>query len=161
MPRIKSDQERGYIGAWMRRERIARDWSQKEMPDRMETVGVPVDADYYRQLEAGKKPGPEVMDGLRRLFGSEPEPLPEPQGQDSLADLAAAIREQTEVNRQVVTAVGQLALVMHQGRHEAPDWFVERGDEWTGLVLRTIRQALGVAGSDEPTGLEPLHEGKV
>src|SRR4029079_16652097 len=64
MPRIKSDQERGPIGAWMRRERIARDWSQKEMPERLATVGQRVDADYYRQLEAGKRPGPEVMDAL-------------------------------------------------------------------------------------------------
>lgn len=144
MPRIKSDQERGYIGAWMRRERMSREWSQKEMPGRLGTVGFDVEYDYYRQIEAGPKhPGPDFLDALERLFNSKPEPLPEPAGSD-LAELAAAIREQTEVNRQLVTAVGQLALVMHQGRHEAPDWFVERGDEWTGLVLDTIRQALGV-----------------
>jgi transcriptional regulator with XRE-family HTH domain len=157
MPRIKTDQERGYVAAWMRRERSARGWSQKDMPSRLATVGFPVEADYYRQIEAGPKmPGPDFLGALKRLYGSEPEPLPAPQSTDGLAELAAAIREQTDVNRQLVTAVGQLALVMHQDRHEAPDWFVERGDEWTALVLDTIRQTLGVAagaglpGSDAP-----------
>ncbi len=137
MPRIKSDQERGPIGAWMRRERTARDWSQKEMPERLATVGQRVDADYYRQLEAGKKPGPEVMDALQRLFGSEPQPLPEPVG-DDMAALIAALREQTDANRQLSEAVRALAVAVGQSQQVT----MAAADGMTTAVHVAIQSAL-------------------
>jgi transcriptional regulator with XRE-family HTH domain len=161
MPRIKTDQERGYVAAWMRRERSARGWSQKDMPSRLATVGFPVEADYYRQIEAGPKmPGPDFLGALKRLYGSEPEPLPAPQSSDGLAELAAAIREQNEVSRQMAMAVADLALALHRTRSEAPQWFLERGDEWTTQVLETIRLAVGGEAAAGLSGFDAPRRGK-
>lgn len=116
VPRVKSDEQRGYVAAWMRREREARGWSQKEMADRLATVGYAVDPVYYRQIEAGpRKPGPDFLHALERLYGSSPEPLPEPvTEQTSMSALivrldrqAAAIESLSESVTLLAAAVGQ------------------------------------------------------
>jgi transcriptional regulator with XRE-family HTH domain len=154
-----TDEQRGRYGRWLRKERLGRGWSVDETRAKLARAGYRIGESSYAEWESGRKrPSRDAIPHLVALFGSEPpeEAALAPQSTDGLAELAAAIREQTDVNRQLVTAVGQLALVMHQDRHEAPDWFVERGDEWTALVLDTIRQTLGVAagaglpGSDAP-----------
>lgn len=107
------------------------------------------------------------------MYGGGPETLPETNGTrrpqheaaTSSADMAALVaelhaqnellREQTDVNRQLVTMVGQLALVMHRDRDEPPSWFEERGNEWTELVLATIRTALGGSASGGPSESDP------
>lgn len=118
VPRRKSDEERGYIAAWMLHEREARGWQQKDMADKLATVGYSVDPVYYRQIEAGpRKPGPDFLEALRRLYGSEPEPLPEPvTEQASMAALIARLDRQAEAIDRLTEAVvlvaqGQGALV--------------------------------------------------
>lgn len=162
MPRIKSDQERGYIAAWMRRERIARGWSQKEMPSRLATVGFDVEYDYYRQIEAGPKhPGPDFLDALRRLFGSEPEPFPEPT--TPVADLAALVARldrQAGVIDRLAASVAQLAVAVgasHGLTHAAADGM-------TGLVLEAIHDVRSILLEHEPAPADtppPDREGQV
>lgn len=143
MPRIKSDQERGYIAAWMRRERIARGWSQKDMPDRLSTVGYPIKDDYYRQVEAGKKPGPDLLDALQRIFGSEPEPPAQQEAATPSVDMAALVAElraQAAATRQLAAAVAQLAESVghsHGLSHAAADGM-------TSTVLSAIENVRGI-----------------
>lgn len=94
MPRTKSDEERGYIAAWMRRERTRLGWSPEQVVEALADDGTRIRADYYRQLEAGtggKRPGPELLIALVKLFRSEPEPFPEPPAPELDSDLAALI----------------------------------------------------------------------
>lgn len=93
MPRVKSDAERGYIGVWMRHERMSRGWAPERVVDELASRGQRIRVDYYRALEAGKKPGPELLTALRDLYGNEPEPLPVPAPESD--PIAAAIRELT------------------------------------------------------------------
>lgn len=102
MPRMKSDAQRGYVGAWMRRERLDREWTAERAVEALrDMTGTVVRVDYYRQLEAGtgnRVPGPELMGDLVRLYGSRPQPLPEPEPEapalspDTLAIVAAIDR---------------------------------------------------------------------
>ncbi len=99
VPNVKSDRDRGYIGAWMRRERLARDWSNRQVLAALNAHGVRFTDDaYYRQVEAGtngKRPGPELLAALVAIYGTKPEPfpVPEPVPASDLGDLVAAIRE--------------------------------------------------------------------
>lgn len=81
---MKTDADRGYIGAWMRRERLRRDLSDVAVVGLLAEQGHAIRVDYYRQLEAGtggKRPGPELLEAMERVFESAPiqppEPLPE------------------------------------------------------------------------------------
>lgn len=77
---MKSDGERGRVGAWLRRERKARGWSVERTVEEMGKAGYPVLSSYYRTVEAGPKPpGPQFLTTLARIYGSEP---PEPEGRD-------------------------------------------------------------------------------
>lgn len=141
---------------WLKEQRKARDLTPEEVRKRLqEQRQFGMGPSTYAMLESAyRQPTDEQREHLAGFFGSTPPPPLAPAEQSSdLARLAAAIEAQTDVNRQLVTVVSQLAFAIHQAREVPPDWFVERGDEWTGLVLRTIRQALEVGGSDEPTGL--------
>lgn len=119
MPRVKADSDRGYIGAWMRRERTRpdRDWSPEQVVERL-PAGRKIRSDYYRQLESGsggKHPGPELLAALAELYGSWPQvPLERPQTDD---DLAGAIRAQTEAMLALVVELRE-ARESQQGRDE-------------------------------------------
>jgi hypothetical protein len=70
---MKSDAERGPVGAWLRRERMGRKWSVDRVVQELTDGGYPVSAVYYRQVEAGRKAGPALVSAAVRLFGSEPD----------------------------------------------------------------------------------------
>lgn len=117
MPRVKSDQERGYIGAWMRRERLRpdRDWSPETVVEMLASRGQRIREDYYRQLESGaggKRPGPELMVALVDLFGSEPQAPHEQAGSGGddprIAGLLAIVERQQQSIDALTQAVTQL-----------------------------------------------------
>lgn len=124
MARVKSDQERGPIGTWMKRERLSRDWSPERVVDALRDVtGTVVRVDYYRQLEArtaGRVPGPELLEDLATLFGSRPTPLPEPEPEapdlsaDTLALVAAIDRLTASVDARAREDQARLAAVVAQ-----------------------------------------------
>jgi transcriptional regulator with XRE-family HTH domain len=112
MPRVKPDSERGYVGAWMRRERLARGWSETQV---VEALAVKIRPDYYRQIEAGsggKQPGPELLLALMDLFGSAPTPFPEAPADPRTADFASLVAAQTELlARQNELLASQVAVL--------------------------------------------------
>jgi transcriptional regulator with XRE-family HTH domain len=112
MPRVKPDSERGYVGAWMRRERLARGWSETQV---VEALPVKIRPDYYRQVEAGsggKRPGPELLLALMELFGSRPEPFAQEEAPAPTADFAALVAEQSElITKQNELLANQVAVL--------------------------------------------------
>ncbi len=117
MPRVKSDSQRGLTGAWLRRERTSREWSFADVVAKLADLGVRVREDYYRGLEAGpRKPGPELMLALQRLYGSvAPAAVePEPKG-DSAAALIAALERHTQV-------MAEMVVEMRADREAAKGW---------------------------------------
>jgi hypothetical protein len=113
MPRVKPDSERGYVGAWMRRERLARGWKPEHVLSELAGRGMPLsDVAYYRQLEAGKRPGPELLAALEALYGTSPTPFPETPEDPHTADFASLAAAQTELlARQNELLASQVAVL--------------------------------------------------
>ena len=87
---MKTDSERGAVGVWLRRERLARGWSADEVASHLEE---PVAPATIRALEAGSsKPSPVLLAALVRLYGSEPDEESLPLSPDAKA-IVAAINE--------------------------------------------------------------------
>jgi transcriptional regulator with XRE-family HTH domain len=98
MPRLKSAAERGYIGVWMREERVKRGWSPEQVVDALSALEHPIRVDYYRGLEAGRRPGPELLQALTKLYGTEPiEPAPEPTGTTEFGAVLKSLELQTDL----------------------------------------------------------------
>lgn len=92
----KSDSERGPIGAWMRRERIAREWSVADVSQELAAMGETATPATLRQYEAGpRQPGAVLLAALIRLYGSEPQEAPSPAS--DIDRLAAAIDRLADV----------------------------------------------------------------
>lgn len=113
VPRVKTDTERGYIGAWMRRERLARGWKEAQVVAHLADLGQRIREDYYRQLEAGsggKKPGPELQAALENIYGSQPlAPPPDTTGSTDLdAARVAGITALTEATQQQTAVLREL-----------------------------------------------------
>jgi transcriptional regulator with XRE-family HTH domain len=158
-----TDEQRGRYGRWLRKERLARGWSVDETRAKLARAGYRIGESSYAEWESGRKrPSRDAIPHLVALFGSEPpeEAALAPQSTDGLAELAAAIREQNEVSRQMAMAVADLALALHRTRSEAPQWFLERGDEWTTQVLETIRLAVGGEAAAGLSGFDAPRRGK-
>lgn len=117
MPRIKSDEERGHVSAWMRRQRTQRDWSPERVVDELARRGHRIRVDYYRGLEAGRRPGPELLEAFEYLYG----PLPEPQKTPALGASAiavdAAIRAQTEAIILQTEVLREVLTILRAGRN--------------------------------------------
>lgn len=119
MPRTKSDHERGYIGAWLRMERMGRgsQWTPEFVVEALRSrTGTQIRVDYYRQLEAGtggKVPGPDLLEDFVTLYGSRPQPLPEPEA------TAAGLSPDTVA---IVAAIDRLTAVLAAQQGEAPVW---------------------------------------
>ena len=101
MSRIKTDHERGYIGAWMRRERLAKPWRAEDLIAHLrDDMGIEVKLGSIRVWEAGPEnnhPGPVVMTALVRLYGSEPVELePEELPRDAVAEAVDRLTEAVE-----------------------------------------------------------------
>jgi transcriptional regulator with XRE-family HTH domain len=100
---VKSDAERGPFAAWLRRERIARSWKEAETRTRLEAAADPgVSFSSYRDLEAGnRKPTPAQRTAIESIFGK----VPDFTTAGDQSDLVAAVRENTEMLRQVLEAL--------------------------------------------------------
>ena len=121
IPRMKTAEERGALGAWLRGERTRRSWSTEEVSHQLAALGQPVSVSVIRKIEAGveRRPSLRVRAALARLFGSVP---PTEEGSvdlaDALAHLADVQAQQTQVLTELVERVEALADVQ-QGQTEA------------------------------------------
>lgn len=118
---MKSDAERGPIGAWAYRERKRRRWSVEQAVTELEALtGTGLRPVSLRGIEAGPKPpGEEVVRGLERLYGSK---APEPKAPITMADLVAALHANTDAMREIVSFLRATALAgvaEGQARYEA------------------------------------------
>lgn len=98
----KSDAERGPIALWARNQRVARGWTQAEVA---EMVGLTELS--YRGYEAGPRVSVPVRRKLEEIYGTTP-PDPHAPGEqptESMAELVAAIRGQTEAISRLATAL--------------------------------------------------------
>jgi hypothetical protein len=103
VPKRLTDEQRGPLATWIVRQREARGWKQDSMASRLAEKGYRVRDDYYRQVESGKKPGPDFMAALESLFETgyvapvEPEPVAPSSTAPEMFDLLAAMAQQTTV----------------------------------------------------------------
>ena len=87
---MKTDAERGAVGVWLRRERLARGWSTDDVVEHLEE---PVAPATILALESGRsKPSPVLLAAIVRLYGSEPDEGALPLSPDAKA-IVAAINE--------------------------------------------------------------------
>jgi transcriptional regulator with XRE-family HTH domain len=104
--RMKSDRDRGVIGAWARRQRLARNWTTADVVAALRKREVNILEATYRGIEAGPRPpSADVQNGLSAVFDS---PLPDVDTEIEatepfqLSGLIAALAEQTAaINRLV------------------------------------------------------------
>lgn len=103
----------------------------------------------YAALESGsRKPTDEQYRHLTGFFGSEPEPEPTPPepATSDLSALVAALTEQAEANRQLATAVADLARSM-----ASPGFLTHAAaDGMTTTVLGAIENVRGILLSLDP-----------
>lgn len=74
---MKNDTERGLLGAWARKERLALGLSVEQVVTRLSDRGAAVDPAYIRAIESGsKRPrlDSEIVDALAAVYKSRPEP---------------------------------------------------------------------------------------
>ena len=107
----------------MRRQRLQRGWKPERVVSELRDQGEPIREDYYRGLEAGRKPGPDVLTALEALFGPMPPEPPKPapsigdQNAALLVALTEAVQAQTAAMREIVAELRE-AREATQGREE-------------------------------------------
>lgn len=109
MPGMRTDEQRGAFGVWLREERTGRSLSKEQvLADLARLHRFRIAPSTYASLESGsRKPTPEQRQQLIAFFGSEPPPVHAPA---DMAELVSALRELVDVLRLQVE--GQSALLM-------------------------------------------------
>jgi transcriptional regulator with XRE-family HTH domain len=147
-----TDEQRGRYGRWLRKERLGRGWSVDETRAKLARAGYRIGESSYAEWESGRKrPSRDAIPHLVTLFGTEPpeEAVLAPQSPDGLAELAAAIREQSAAIRQMAEAITASRAVNH-----------EDAVTMTRTVLRSLTVLPGgeaVAELLGPVALPPDH----
>ena len=90
---MKSDEERGPVGAWARHARIAAGYATaREAAEAAARAGIPLKLQHLQGIESGwDRAGRDLLAKLGTLYGSEP-PVSHPPAQVS-EELLAEIRE--------------------------------------------------------------------
>lgn len=99
------------FGLWLTAERKRHGWKAEDVAAKLRALGFQAEDSTYRTWEAGRRPKRSTVEALERLFDS-PAPSRAPADQ---SDVAAAVREQTEVMRELVEE-------LRASRSEAPTW---------------------------------------
>jgi transcriptional regulator with XRE-family HTH domain len=88
------------FSAWLSSERARHGLKAGEVAKRLREMGFPAEESTYRTWEAGRRPAPETVAALERLFGTA---SPSADAPDQ-GDVAAAIRDQIVVQQQLADA---------------------------------------------------------
>lgn len=106
-----TDEERGPLAAWLRRERVNRKWKVPATIMRLQTAAPGVSFGNLKELETGKaKPNAKQRVGIEKVYGAIPDFTAPP-----VADTAAlvkAIEDQTAAINDLVREI--------RNSHEAP-----------------------------------------
>lgn len=101
----KTDEQRGPVAAWARRERLARGWTQKQVADKLGIGEV-----SYRGNEAGRVSKP-VQEALEAIYGTKaPDPYTPSATPGDMAALIAALSEQTMAINRLIDFLGSDAV---------------------------------------------------
>jgi transcriptional regulator with XRE-family HTH domain len=128
VPKRLTDEQRGPLATWIVRQREARGWKQDSMAGRLAEKGYRVRDDYYRQVESGKKPGPDFLSALEALFETgyvapvEPEPEPAAAPSSDIAQLLEAIAQQLQQIAALTGMVTSLVERLDRQATELPEW---------------------------------------
>jgi transcriptional regulator with XRE-family HTH domain len=161
VPKRLTDEQRGPLATWIVRQREARGWKQDSMAGRLAEKGYRVRDDYYRQVESGKKPGPDFLAALEALFETgyvapvEPEPEPQPHTAPEMFDLLAAMAQQTTV----VTELVKELRAERQERTSMADTVSELRAEIRALAAG-LAEALKGSGGGAGPAQEPSQGGQ-
>jgi len=119
----KTENERGPVAAWLRRERLARGWTTHDAVGELAKRSVHITEPSYRGYEAGPRVSVSVRNGMEAAFGV-PAPATDTEKEATepkLSDLIAALQAQTEAISALVTRLDQqpakgtpLALLLTQ-----------------------------------------------
>lgn len=114
---MKSDAERGRWGRFLRAERMKRHLSQDQVRERMlKERAFAIGESSYAEWESGyKQPSREAQAHFTALWKAQPEPEAQRGSTEPTGDVAAAIREQTEVMRELMDE-------LRASRNEPPAW---------------------------------------
>lgn len=148
---MKSDEERGPVALWLRNERLARGWTQKDVADRLGLTEL-----SYRAYEAGPRVSKPVRTALEAIYGTKPpDPhAPSPKSAD-LVELVVALREQTAAIRELAE---MMKIRESASAHDAPE--VVRAAVLLRELLEGIQPpppgvALEEGESQDPAAPEP------
>ncbi|MBX3031903.1 MAG: hypothetical protein KF809_17285 [Chloroflexi bacterium] len=81
------------LSQWIEDQRKLRGWKAEDVARRLREMGYDAEDSTYRTWEASRRPKPETIHGMEKLFGS---PAPrEPEGTADMAALVVALGDQT------------------------------------------------------------------
>lgn len=102
----KSDEDRGPVSLWARRERLARGWTTHDVVRELAKRGHPITEPSYRGYEAGPRVSAPVRQALEAVFGSKaPDTKKEAAEPPQLDSLITALYEQTVAINRLVDAL--------------------------------------------------------
>lgn len=108
---MKNDTERGLLGAWARKERLALGLSVEQVVARLSDRGAAVDPAYIRAIESGsKRPrlDSEIVDALSAVYRSRPvESEPASPDAPDLSALASVVERQQSQIADLIGVVSQ------------------------------------------------------
>jgi transcriptional regulator with XRE-family HTH domain len=106
---MKTDEQRGRVGAWAYHARADHGWSVEEVVDRLTERGHRVTAGTIRGAEAGTKlPGRELIRALAGIYETRPPEEPIAQPLEGLDKIAAILQEQ---NRHIEEQARQTGIL--------------------------------------------------
>lgn len=112
----KSDEARGPIASWMRRERLAHGWTDTDMTHELAKRGVHILPASYRGYEAGPRPpSSQVKQALEAVFGSPAPDTTKEAAEHQPDSLIAALYAQTEAINALVAAIRDPTLTRSLG----------------------------------------------
>jgi transcriptional regulator with XRE-family HTH domain len=134
---VKSDQERGRWGTWLRKRRLAAEKSPEEIREMLAARGYRVGESTYAEWESGyKRPGKDAIPNLIALWGEEPPLELEPAGGAyDMPALFAKMDRQTDAIESVANALLELITRMDGAQSVAREER-EQIAELLGVVAR-------------------------
>lgn len=104
------------FSAWLTAERTRRGWKAPEVARRLRELGYQAEESTYRTWEAGRRPSPDTIAALERLFESAAPGENEPGG-----DAAGLVRAMTAALVATTQAITDVRLELADARREAED----------------------------------------
>lgn len=141
------------FGEWLKDQRERHGWKAEEVARRLREAGYQAETSSYRVWETGRRPRPETVRALERLFGSVAPSVAAPPATE-LSAVLASLKEQTDLLRHVWQSIDALTEAIRSSQ-----------DKVSATVLREIFEELADRkmlvrgeGSPAPRGSSATHD---